>query len=131
MIQAYIDGASRGNPGPSSIGVVLVRQGVEKKIGLYIGKNTNNFAEYTALIVALVEALKEREKELIVFSDSSLLVNQVQGKFKVKNPVLFSLHILCQHLIKGFDKFEITHITRDKNIIADRIANEALDRIGL
>jgi ribonuclease HI len=130
MVKIFIDGASRGNPGISSIAAVIFRNNKEiRRIGCYIGKNTNNFAEYMALIFGLIEAIKIGDKEVEVFSDSTLIVNQIKGRFKIKNPHLQGLNILCKYIIENFEKFSITTISREKNKLADKIANEVLNNI--
>lgn len=128
MLKIFIDGASRGNPGPASVGIIFLKDDKEiKRIGRYIGKNTNNVAEYTALIFALLEAIKSQEKEIEVFSDSALLVNQIKGTFKIKNPGLKGLHAICKYMLDSFSAFTINSIPREENKLADSIANDVLD----
>lgn len=130
MVKIFIDGASRGNPGPSSIGIVFLKNNQEiKRVGRYIGKNTNNVAEYISLIVALFEAIQCRQKDVEVFSDSTLLVNQINGTFKIKNPTLKGLHFICKYMVGNFNHFAINSISRDENKLADSIANKVLDNI--
>ena len=131
MIQVYIDGASRGNPGLAGIGIVIVQPKLHKRIMQYrefIGIATNNQAEYKALIKAL-ELLKalgiSRAK---IFSDSQLLVKQLRGEYKVRNPELKKLFNEVKKREKFFESIEYKHIPREKNYHADRLANEAIDK---
>ena len=125
----YIDGASRGNPGKAAIGVVVMNGSGHVIDGLkrYIGETTNNMAEYQALIEALTEGKRLGGKSVQVFSDSELMVRQINGVYKVKDGKLLDLYKEAKSLISGFTDFKIDHITRDKNSEADSLANEALD----
>ena len=127
----YIDGASRGNPGQAGIGILIEtpRKEVLKKIHENIGITTNNVAEYYALIYALQEALLLKAEVLTIYTDSQLLVNQVKGKFRVKNSQLKILHGQVLHLLKGFKKVYLKGIKREENKEADKLANEALQPI--
>lgn len=127
---AYIDGGARGNPGPSGYGVVIQDQSGEKIASLseYLGHQTNNFAEYQGLIAALEYAVQHGHKALKVISDSELLVRQIKGVYKVKNPTLQDLHARARQLIRQLDWFSIGHVLRGKNQEADRLANEAMDK---
>ncbi|MFC1559576.1 ribonuclease HI family protein [Candidatus Margulisiibacteriota bacterium] len=127
-IKVHIDGASRGNPGDASIGVVI-KDGdkVLGEIGAYIGKTTNNVAEYLSLIRGLEEVLTRGHKKADFFSDSELLVKQLSGEYRVKNEGLIPLHYHILSLIERMDSFSIKHVTRDKNAHADKLANQALD----
>lgn len=127
LLKIYIDGASRGNPGPAGIGIVLDDNGDRKTLYKYIGETTNNIAEYTALVYALQEALIERKGSVVINSDSELLVKQLNGEYRVKNENLRPFFDQFQHLIKGFSKIEIRLISRQENSIADRLANKAID----
>ncbi len=126
----FIDGASRGNPGPSSIGVVFQEKGGEilKRISSRIGTATNNTAEYFALLVALQEALIMRIEELEVFTDSELLARQFNGEYKVKENSLKLFSYLASHLRQGFKALTLKHIPREQNKLADEEANKALDK---
>ncbi|MFC2000412.1 ribonuclease HI family protein [Chloroflexota bacterium] len=128
-LTVYMDGASRGNPGPAAIGVVIEDGGGEPrvKISSYIGESTNNQAEYKALIMGLTEATALRAEHIDIKSDSELLVEQVRGNYKVRNAGLRPLFEQVQQLLAGFKSFSITHIPRRKNSLADSLANEALD----
>ena len=127
---AHVDGGARGNPGPAGYGVVLQDQAGKRVAALseYLGHQTNNYAEYRGLIAALEYALEHNWKALHVISDSELLVRQIRGIYKVKNPVLQDLYARARQFIRKLDHFEIGHVLRAKNRDADRLANEAMDR---
>ena len=127
---AYTDGGARGNPGPAGYGVVIQDEAGREVAGLseYLGHQTNNFAEYQALIAALEYATQHGHKALKVISDSELLVRQIKGIYKVKHPTLRDLHARAQQLIRQLDWFSITHVLRGKNQQADRLANAAMDK---
>ncbi len=127
---AYVDGGSRGNPGEAGFGIVLQKpsgEGVRKVQG-YLGTGTNNVAEYRALLVALETALQMGCKRLKVFSDSQLVVSQIQGFYRVTAPHLVPLFEEVRRLIGSFSSFRISHIPREKNGEADRLANAAIDQ---
>ncbi|MFA6548559.1 MAG: ribonuclease HI family protein [Candidatus Margulisiibacteriota bacterium] len=127
-IEIYTDGAARGNPGPAGIGVVIRNdEKVLLEIADYIGETTNNIAEYTALIRGLEEAIDMDEKQVRVFSDSELIVKQVNGEYRVKNEGLAPLHNNVKALTHKFKKFEIFYISRDNNKAADKLANRGID----
>lgn len=126
-LEIFIDGASRGNPGKAAIGIVLCNgDEVIKNISRFIGVQTNNIAEYTALIYGLQEALILKAKELVVNTDSELLFRQLKGLYKVKNPNIKSLFDQAQHLFSGFDSIELRQIPREKNRGADKLAGKAI-----
>ena len=126
MIKIYIDGASIGNPGKSGIGY-LIYQGSKllKRRSVYLGIQSNNFAEYMALIFPLIDAVEQNQKKVKVFSDSQLVCEQIKGNFKVKNKNIYPLFVLAKNLISKLDSFEITHIDRENNQEADELAKEA------
>jgi ribonuclease HI len=128
-ISIFIDGASRGNPGPSGIGIVFcdVESNVVKKLFKFIGNTTNNVAEYSALIYAMQEALIDRYDDVKIKSDSELLTKQLIGEYKVKNDNLRPYYDMFQHIARGFNKVEIIAINRESNSIADKLANKAID----
>lgn len=128
-INIFIDGASRGNPGPSGIGIVFFdgQDKVVKKLFKFIGNTTNNVAEYSALIYAMQEALMDRYDEVKVKSDSELLTKQLTGEYKVKNDNLKPYYDMFQHIARGFNKIEVILIDRENNSIADKLANKAID----
>jgi ribonuclease HI len=124
----HIDGASRGNPGPAAYAVVLARPGHPTiEIADTIGKATNNVAEYTALVEGLELATELGVKQLVVFSDSELMVKQMNGEYKVKHPDMLPLYQEAKRLVSGLTKFTITHVRRENNKRADEIGNDALD----
>ena len=128
---AYVDGASRGNPGPAAAGVVLQDiSGKElKTLAVALGHQSNNTAEYCALILALQEAMMMGARELQVYTDSELIVKQLNGEYKIKEPSLKALFCLASHLRSGFKKLTISHVPREKNKLADAEANRALDKL--
>jgi len=125
-----VDGASRGNPGPSAIGIVIkdAKGKVLKEIGEYIGEFTNNVAEYRALLWALEEAKTMGAGSVEVRSDSDLLVSQLQGSYKVKSPDLGPLYLDAIRLLRGFSRYTVTKIPRGENAAADAVANRSLDQ---
>lgn len=129
LINIFIDGASRGNPGPSGIGIVFcdTDNKVVKRLFKFIGHATNNTAEYSALIYALQEALIDKYDNVIINSDSELLVKQLNGEYKVKNENIRCYYELFMHIRRGFDKIEVNHINRENNSMADKLANKAID----
>jgi len=131
----HIDGASRGNPGPASVGVVI-RDGAGKTLKehhRYLGEATNNVAEYSALSDALALAKELGGTELAIRSDSQLLVRQFNGQYRVKNPALFKMLAEIQKIRHQFASITLIHVPREENKDADRLANLALDqaRAGL
>jgi ribonuclease HI len=127
--RANIDGGSRGNPGPASYGVVI-RDGrgeIVAKLKKYIGRMTNNVAEYYGLIAALDYAESHGVRAMRIESDSELLVKQMRGQYKVKSEDLRPLFERAQKMSKTFDSFRIEHVYREQNREADALANEALD----
>lgn len=127
---AYCDGGARGNPGPAGYGAVIQDQAGRKVASLsqYLGHQTNNVAEYQGLIGVLEYAVEHGPKALKVVSDSELLVKQIRGEYKVKNPTLQDLYGRAKQLIRQLDWFTIQHVLRGKNQEADRLANEAMDK---
>ena len=127
---AYVDGGARGNPGPSGFGVVVQDEKGRPvaELSEYLGKQTNNYAEYSGLLAALKYAVQHGCKSLKVFSDSELMVKQIKGQYKVNNPALKELHGKARQFIGALDSFNITHVLRGRNADADRLANEAMDR---
>jgi ribonuclease HI len=127
--RANIDGGSRGNPGPAAYGVVVRDGGGElvAKLKKYIGRMSNNVAEYYGLIAALDYAQSHKIKALHIESDSELLVKQMRGQYKVKSADLQPLFERARKMSQGFDSFRIDHVYREQNREADALANEALD----
>lgn len=124
----YVDGASRGNPGPAAAGVYLINEEakVVESFGKYLGETTNNMAEYEALLLGLKAAKKKKITKMDIFSDSELLVRQIQGKYRVLNPHLKKKYEEVIHLLKHFT-YTIHHVRREKNTLADQLANQAID----
>jgi len=123
---AYVDGGSLGNPGPSGIGVVLdASEGRTIRIAKWIGRQDNNVAEYIALLEALQCALTLKARKLHVYSDSQVVVRQMNGEYICRSPRLYSLHWICRKLARSFD-FSISHIRREQNTEANRLANSAV-----
>jgi ribonuclease HI len=124
------DGGSRGNPGPAGTGsVVRAADGTAVvTLGRFIGRATNNVAEYKALITAMKEALKLGARKVIIRGDSELIVRQMTGQYRVKNPDLRDLYDEAQHILHEFDEAKFEHNLRHKNELADKLANLAMDR---
>jgi probable phosphoglycerate mutase len=127
---AHCDGGSRGNPGPSGYGAVLedAKGRVAAELSEFTGIQTNNFAEYSGLLGVLRWSVENGVKRLRVISDSELMVKQMQGKYAVKSPILRPLFEEARRLSRRLDGFEISHTLRGGNKVADRLANEAMDR---
>jgi ribonuclease HI len=126
-LDIYIDGASKGNPGPSGIGIIIIKDGrVIREIGRFIGSATNNIAEYTALVCALQEGLLLKADSLRIQSDSELLCRQLNKTYKVKSANIFSLYAQAVRLVSGFKEVSIHHIPREQNAHADKLASRAV-----
>ncbi|MBL7170635.1 MAG: ribonuclease HI family protein [Candidatus Omnitrophica bacterium] len=128
----YIDGASRGNPGQAGIGIA-VYDGNKKPVrqfGYYLGTLTNNMAEYMAAIFAVMVLLELGAKSVTIHSDSELLIRQLKGEYRVKNEKLLPLYLQIKFFLRSFEKVNFVHIRREKNKIADRLANRAIDEKG-
>jgi ribonuclease HI len=130
--RAHIDGAARGNPGPAGAGVF-----VEAEDGLpaeehfeALGRQTNNVAEYRALLLALKRAQERGASDVAIASDSLLLVEQMRGRFRVKAPHLQPLFAEALVRAKTFPRFSIRHVRREQNVEADRLANLGADANG-
>ncbi|MBU1121247.1 MAG: ribonuclease HI family protein [Candidatus Omnitrophica bacterium] len=127
MIEIYVDGACSGNPGKTGVGYLIYKDGKTLKKGsVALGVQTNNFAEYMALIFSLVDAMSLGETNCKVYSDSQLLCEQIKGNYKVKNNNIVSLFILAKTIISKFNRFEIEHVRREKNQEADKLAKKAV-----
>jgi ribonuclease HI len=126
---AFVDGASRGNPGPAGYGVYMTTDSGETiEVAGYLGTTTNNVAEYAGLLDALDLAADEGATELEIISDSLLLVKQMLGEYRVKHPNLIPLHQRARVAARKFKRFSIRHTLRAGNKEADRLANLAVDR---
>jgi len=129
LVTANIDGGARGNPGPAAYGVVLrdASGATVFETGKYVGRATNNVAEYYGLVAALDAALERGIARLRVESDSELLVRQMEGRYRVKSADLKPLHERALKMSRGFEHFEIVHVPRERNREADRLVNAVLD----
>lgn len=129
IYRANIDGASRGNPGPAAYGVIVrdARGEIVAKLKKYIGRSTNNVAEYYGLIAAMDYAQSHGIRALRIESDSELLVKQMRGLYKVKSADLQPLFERARKMSQAFDLFRIEHVYREQNRDADALANLALD----
>jgi len=126
-LDIHIDGASKGNPGPAGIGVVIHEDGqVVKNLSVFIGETTNNFAEYTALIHALEQALILKADAVKINTDSQLLCRQINKEYKIKSANIIGLYNQAVQLIAAFKEFSIRHIPREENTGADKLANLAV-----
>ena len=128
-VKIFSDGGSRGNPGPSACGFVIMdmEDNVLVDRGLYMGVTTNNQAEYNGLKMALEECQKLGVKRIHSYMDSMLVVNQMQGIFKVKNRELWPMHDVAVKLAQGFDEIHFQHVPREFNKRADAAVNRAMD----
>jgi probable phosphoglycerate mutase len=134
------DGAARGNPGPASLGVVLVdatrpdaREPAARPdatISEYLGRQTNNVAEYTGVVRALDLARRLGATEVHLLLDSKLIVEQLSGRWRVKHPAMASLHQASMEMLRSFSRWTARHVPRAQNSAADALANEAIDRVA-
>jgi len=126
----HTDGASRGNPGEAGLGALIEDEDgqVLARLARYLGRATNNHAEYAALIDALKGALELGAGEVAVHADSELVVKQVRGEYRVKHPELKPMHAEVMGLLSRFEDYEIKYIPRERNKEADALANEAIDK---
>jgi len=129
---ANIDGGSRGNPGPAGYGVRIEQSdGSILELKEFLGSSTNNIAEYSALLAALRWAAEHEVRELRIRSDSELLVKQMRGEYRVKNPGLLPLYEEARALMQTIARVTFEHVRREFNKEADRLANEAMDEASL
>lgn len=128
----YTDGGARGNPGPAGIGVVIydANKKIVAEISRYIGKTTNNQAEYQAVLAGINKAKDLGAGEVVFYLDSELVVKQLNGEYKVKNKELAPWFVKIYNVTLDFKKATFHHIRRELNKEADRLANEAMDRGG-
>jgi probable phosphoglycerate mutase len=139
QLLVFIDGAARGNPGPASVGVVIREPASEKPICIsrFLGKRTNNQAEYEALLVALRELERRRNMktrkapgpEIVIHTDSELLFNQMTGRYRIKDQKLAVLAWEARKVLSRLDRVSFEWIPRTENREADKLANQALDRV--
>lgn len=127
----HTDGGSRGNPGPGAIGIAVLndQKKLIKEIGKFIGKSTNNEAEYKAVVEGLKTCMGIGGKDLKFFIDSLLVVSQLNGKFKIKEPRMKKFYLEIKELEKNFESVVYCHVPREKNYMADKIVNEVLDAL--
>ncbi len=125
----YTDGGARGNPGPAALGVYITDENgvVLKEHSRYLGEQTNNYAEYMAIVDALTHAKELGAEEVAMRMDSELAVKQLNGEYKVKNAALGALFLQVHNLRLAFRKVTFTHVRREQNKHADRLVNHALD----
>jgi len=127
-LSGRIDGGARGNPGPAGIGVLLEEEGgARDEYYAFLGTATNNVAEYAALLVLAVLSLERGAAELTIHSDSELLVKQMEGAYRVRNPKLQVLHAAARRLLARIPRVTLRHVPREENRDADRLANRAMD----
>lgn len=127
MITIYTDGACAGNPGKVGIGYLLYDENntLIKKESIALGVQTNNFAEYMALIFPLIDVLNQGRKKCRVFTDSKLVCEQIKGGYKVKNNNIYPFFVLAKRIISQLEDFQIQHIDREQNKEADKLAKKA------
>lgn len=125
----HIDGASRGNPGPSGVGVVFTGANGSPALELskYLGETTNNVAEYLALLYALQEAQARGFTSVHVRTDSELLAKQLHGEYRVRDATLRLLHDFARQVMRAFAQCTIEHVPREQNTAADRLATAAVE----
>ncbi|MDD4607417.1 MAG: ribonuclease HI family protein [Patescibacteria group bacterium] len=127
-IKIYTDGGARGNPGPAGIGVVIeLSNGDVKTYHQYLGETTNNQAEYQAIVLALEKARLYKPDEIDLYSDSELVIKQLNREYKIKNTDLGPWFIKIWNLQQSFKKVNFHHIPREQNKEADKLANQAMD----
>jgi ribonuclease HI len=124
-----VDGAARGNPGEAGCGAVILDQNgiVLREVCRYLGRTTNNVAEYQGLLLGLREVSRLGGKRVHIRSDSQLLVRQLNGLYRVKDEKLKTLYAEASSLLRDFDSYRIIHVARENNELADRLANRAID----
>ena len=130
-ITIHSDGAARGNPGPAGAGAVLTAAdgSIVAEVSRYLGEMTNNQAEYRALLLAVEEARRRGATELRIYADSELMVRQIKGEYRVKNAELKPLFQDVMRHLRAIGPFAIHHIPREKNKLADKLANLAIDEM--
>jgi ribonuclease HI len=128
-VRVYSDGAARGNPGPAGAGAVLTDAAgnVIARLGRYLGRQTNNVAEYEGLLLGLKQARELGFREVEVRADSQLLIRQLKGEYAVRHAGLKPLHAEVLRLLRSFDRFDLRHVPREENSLADEMSNRAID----
>jgi ribonuclease HI len=128
-VRVFSDGAARGNPGPAGAGAVLTDTSgnVIARLGRYLGRQTNNVAEYEGLLLGLKHARELGFREVEVRADSQLLIRQLKGEYAVRHAGLKPLHAEVLRLLRSFDRFDLRHVPREDNALADEMSNRAID----
>jgi len=128
-LRLYSDGAARGNPGPAGAGAVLVEPSgqVVDKLGKFLGRQTNNYAEYQGLLMGLKRARELGVSEVEVFADSELMIRQLGGRYQVKSPSLRPLYEEALQLLNKFERVKLVHVPREMNRAADEMSNRAIE----
>lgn len=128
-VHIYTDGGSRGNPGPAASGAVIKTADgkLVDEVMKYLGKTTNNQAEYTAIVIGLERAMELGAKTVSLFLDSELATKQLKGEYKVKNPEIAKRFLEVKNLVQQFDRVTFTHVRREYNKEADALVNKCLD----
>ena len=128
-VRVYSDGAARGNPGPAGAGAILVEPSgqVLDRIGKFLGTQTNNFAEYSGLLLGLKRARELGVSEVEVFADSELMIRQLGGRYQVKSASLRPLFDEALKLLNHFERVKLVHVPREMNRAADEMSNRAID----
>jgi len=131
-VHIYTDGGARGNPGPAASGAVVkdLEGNLLANVMKYLGKTTNNQAEYTAIIIGLEKALELGATEVDVRMDSELATKQLNGEYKVKDQGLAKLFLQVKNLLHDFDQVTFRHVYREQNTEADALVNSCLDNEG-
>jgi ribonuclease HI len=129
IVRVYSDGAARGNPGPAGAGAVLTDSAgnVIARLGRFLGKQTNNVAEYEGLLLGLKHARELGYREVEVRADSQLLIRQLKGEYAVRHAGLKPLHAEALRLLRSFDRYDLRHVPREENTLADEMSNRAID----
>jgi len=130
VVTLAVDGASRGNPGPAGAGAALIDHNGKSlaELSRYLGRATNNEAEYQALLLGLGLALERKHASIVIQTDSELMAKQIKGSYRVKEPHLRSLFAKAHKLLEGFKHWDIKAVPRAQNRLADRLSNIAIDK---
>ena len=128
-VVVHVDGGARGNPGPAGVGVVVTDEGGNElaRANDFIGKATNNEAEYHALLLGLKLASQLGARDVEVVNDSQLVARQITGEYRVKKEELKPLHAQARALLRGFERWQVRSVPREQNELADELVNDAID----
>jgi ribonuclease HI len=128
-VRVFSDGAARGNPGPAGAGAVITDASgnVLARLGHFLGRQTNNVAEYQGLLLGLRHAQEMGAREVKVRADSQLMIRQLKGEYAVRNTALKPLHAEALRLLRGFSRYHLQHVPREENALADEMSNRAID----